>query len=299
MHIRPKHRIEYFLLRTLVRVFRLLPMRLAFGLMWGIAVLGHYGFRFRAAEARRRIREVFGDHYSEREVRRIAWVSWRNLCLNVVELCRAPDMTEEWIHRHLDLRAIESSLAYIRSGKPAIFGTAHIGNYDIIGTALYKLGIPVFFIARRQRNPLTNDFLNRMRGYSGGEVLQNEEGVVREVVKRLRKSQVLCILPDVRHPRKAESLRFLGKTANIAVGAAAFARMADAPIFPSFDRRIGWFDHQIRAYPAIRPNQLAEKKSDILRMIQEYLDIIEQEIRAAPEQYFWYNKRWVLDPFAE
>jgi len=31
-------------------------------------------------------------------------------------------------------------------------------------------------------------------------------------------------------------------------------------------------------------------------MMQKLVSIFDAEIRANPEQYFWFNKRWVLDP---
>jgi lauroyl/myristoyl acyltransferase len=31
-------------------------------------------------------------------------------------------------------------------------------------------------------------------------------------------------------------------------------------------------------------------------MTQQVLTIVEEAIRADPGQWFWYNKRWILDP---
>ena len=38
------------------------------------------------------------------------------------------------------------------------------------------------------------------------------------------------------------------------------------------------------------------KEADWTRMTQQGMDIFDQAIRKHPDQYFWYNKRWVLDP---
>ena len=46
----------------------------------------------------------------------------------------------------------------------------------------------------------------------------------------------------------------------------------------------------------IVPDPEADKKEDIERMFKELLALFESIIREQPEQYFWYNKRWVLDP---
>jgi lauroyl/myristoyl acyltransferase len=39
-----------------------------------------------------------------------------------------------------------------------------------------------------------------------------------------------------------------------------------------------------------------DKAEDCRRITQRVMDIFDAAIRAQPEQYFWYNKRWVLDP---
>ena len=36
-----------------------------------------------------------------------------------------------------------------------------------------------------------------------------------------------------------------------------------------------------------------------LFLTQQVIDIYDRAIRQEPEQYFWYNKRWVLDPLEE
>jgi lauroyl/myristoyl acyltransferase len=39
-----------------------------------------------------------------------------------------------------------------------------------------------------------------------------------------------------------------------------------------------------------------EKQEDIVRMTHSVIAVLDKEIQANPEQWFWYNKRWVLDP---
>ena len=77
MKYRAKHVVEYAALRSLTAVVRILPYRLALGLGWALAWIAFHLVRWRVDAAKTRIREVLGDTVSEREVRRIAWVSLR------------------------------------------------------------------------------------------------------------------------------------------------------------------------------------------------------------------------------
>ena len=37
-------------------------------------------------------------------------------------------------------------------------------------------------------------------------------------------------------------------------------------------------------------------EEDFLRMTREVMALFDQAVREHPDQYLWYNKRWVLDP---
>ena len=89
----------------------------------------------------------------------------------------------------------------------------------------------------------------------------------------------------------------LGGTANLGAGTATFARIAKVPIYPTIVTREGWTRHRIRSLPAVEADMTLDKQADIERMSAIVVNILDQEIQAAPEQWFWFNKRWILDPY--
>jgi KDO2-lipid IV(A) lauroyltransferase len=294
-----KHVVEYGLLRVLMVFFQWLPYRLALGMAWLLAVFIHFGLRFRAREARRRIREAIGEDLPASRVRRIAWISFRNICFNAVEIVRLPRTPPDWFDRHVHMASAGEIREQLRGAGCVVLATLHMGNWDVLGIKAHRLGYPVFFIARRQKNPLTDACLNRMRGVTGVKTLLNDEHIVREVLRQLRAGQWLAILPDVRSRQPAMAVPFLGKDANLAEGAALFARQVNAPIIPMVSVRQGWTRLVCARHPAIFPDPAADKKEDIRRMMRELMDVFTRCIREHPEQYFWYNKRWVLEPPAD
>ena len=296
---RMKHRVEYAALRLLAGVIRRLPYRVALGLGWGVAVLLHYGVGFRRAEARRRIRQVFGPALPARRVRRIAWRSWRNLCFNAVEIVRVPRMDRDWIARHHDEEGIRRLAASIPAGEGAVLAVPHAGNWDVAGVALHLFGLPMFFLARRQRNPLADAYLNRMRGATGVTTVQSDARNLRAAARRLKAGMYLAILPDVRARTPGLRIPFLGGEANLAPGMALFARLAGVAIYPVFLRRAGWTPARMRLFDPVRPDPSLSRDADLERMTRTVVAHFDEAIRADPEQYFWYNKRWVLDPLEE
>jgi len=154
----------------------------------------------------------------------------------------------------------------------------------------------VFSIAGKQRNPLFNDYINRLRERGGIKILIRGSSTPKAVLQELKSGKLLAILSDVRMPTDGLPIRFFGKTANIGPGMATFAYHAKVPIFPVITRREGWSRHWFRFGPPLHPDRTADKKSEILRLTQQVFDILESGIREAPEQWFWFNKRWIFEP---
>jgi len=99
MKHKPKHIAEYVALVLLSGLVRILPLRAALGLGWLFAAGSHFIGRVHVERTRGRIWEVFGDRYTDKEVRRIAWIAWRNLCFNAIDALRFSMLTPEKIRK--------------------------------------------------------------------------------------------------------------------------------------------------------------------------------------------------------
>jgi KDO2-lipid IV(A) lauroyltransferase len=296
MH-RPKHIVEYVLLAGAGGLVRMLPLRAALCLGWLVAAGMHYLGGFRRQEALRRLAEVYGDRFDEKERRHIAWISWRNLCFNGVEALRFSKLTlDEVMKQPLAQEAPRLSQALDEEEHGYIFATIHMGNWDMAGVAADLMGIPIFSIARRQKNPLTDEYLNKARNAFNMEIILNDSKILKGVIRRIKQGKVLAILPDVRNRTEAFPIRFLNGEANLGAGVALFARQCNCPIYPAVVRRVGWTRHEAVVFDPIRPDPSLEKTEDWNRIMQQMMDLFNDEIAKTPEQYFWYNKRWVLDP---
>lgn len=284
------------MLRGLFGVVNLLPLRAALGVGWLIGAFFFFVLRYRAVEAQRRIGQVFGDTCIAGERRRIAWHSFRNICFNAVEAARFGKLTPDAVRAMPLYTQLQQVKEFHREHGPMVFATAHMGNWDLAGVAAKLDGMPIFSIARRQKNPLTDDLLNQMRNATGMDVVLNDSRILQNVVRRLKGGEVLAILPDVRSRDSNVTVDFLGGQSNLGPGTAIFAQMAKCPILPVAVIRNGWTRHEAKVFDPISPDPNADKAADRLRIMQEVISVFDQLIREHPEQYFWFNKRWVLNP---
>jgi len=299
MHIL-KHYAEYLALRFVAGLVSALPYRAALFVGWLNALLMFYVFRFRVNTAKRRIRLVFGDKYSNHEVNRIAWQSYRNIVFNAIDMVRMGKLTMEWFKSYTDFTPVFEALSKRPEPKlGCIIATAHLGSWELAAIVCQFAGIPIFSIAAKQKNPFTNEYLNILRESTGLETIARGAGLTRDILRNLSAGKALAILPDVRMPVEAISVPFLGGIANVGGGMAGFARHAGVPIIPCFANRIGWTHHKAVAYEPILPDLSLSKEDDIRRMTLAVMKIIEDEIRKDPGQWFWFNKRWILDPLTK
>ncbi len=297
MRVLIKHRIEYVALRALSGLFCVLPYRVALAVGAGLAWIAFYILRFRVEEAMRRIQLVLGPECSGRQARRIAWISLRNLFFNGVEILRFPVMHRKWVETYVDIQCWGFIRERSAGQTGAILAVPHMGNWDLAGVGVSLLGVPIFFMARRQKNPLTDAYLNRLRGVTGVEtVLTDDSGALRKAVRNLKVGKVWALLPDVRARETGIEVGFLGGMAALATGMDAFARRAHVPIVPACAYRYGWTKHRWVTFDPVLPDHSVDKETDQRRIMEEVMTRFDAQIRSHPEQYFWYNKRWILDP---
>jgi len=297
MKYKPAHILEYGLVVLFGFIVRILPLRGALALGWMAAAASHFIGRVHVTRTRRRVRQVLGCDATEKEIRRIAWLAWRNLCFNAIEGFRFTKLTADKI-RKMPLARIEKDLRRILNEceNGFILATPHMGNWEVAGIAGDLMGFPLFVIVRKQKNPLMNDYINKMRRSFNLEVLHRESKIWKGVADRIKQGKILAILPDIGVRRGGVTVDYLKGKATIATGAAHFSQLANCPVYPIFVRRIGWTKHDVVLLDPISPNPSADRDDDQHRIMQEIMTAFTTEILKTPEQYFWHNKRWVLDP---
>jgi KDO2-lipid IV(A) lauroyltransferase len=296
-----KYRIEFALLVAVKALVNALPYRAALVLGWLLALLGFHVLRFRRTEAVRRIRSVFGNNIGGRTPDAVAWEAFRNFLFTAVESMRGETVDAGWLARYMpsDGGLFDTMARQAASGKGAIMTLPHMGSWELAGSACRVRRIALFSIAARQKNPYFNEYLNRQRSRSGIDILVRGDASLKAVLRNLKQGKCFAILPDVRMPTPALAVPFLGSTANVGAGMAMFARQADAPIFVVILTRIGWSRHEAVLHGPFRHNPDAPRDEDLLRLTREVFACFDEAIRKNPGQWFWYNKRWILDPVTE
>ncbi len=295
MKYKLSHVLEYAAARTVSALLVLLPHRVTLALVWGPVRLAWALKPAFRARTLRRLRQALGPGKTEAELRRIAWLAFRNLAFTAVESIRFPGTRRAWVERHMKLGNVDDVHAALATGRGFIAAVPHMGNWELAGIALHSLGVELVTLARRQKNPLMDAWINRLRMSTGVEAIDTRSRAIAEIPRKLlEEKKVLALLPDVRARVGGVPVRFFGVEIEVPGGAAHYARATGVPVFTAEVTRTGWARHGWRKTGRIESDPALSEAEDYRRIMQYILTRFEESVRANPENYFWFNKRWVL-----
>jgi len=295
---RVRRRLKDALYGAGLRLVKAYAMRLSDESAWRLGVwLGRVGYRLarrEATRARANLAQAFPD-WSSAKVAATARACFENLGANVVEILRFDRLRPETIGERVELVGVEHLDAALRKGRGCIALTAHFGNWELLAAALSQYGFRVDAIARELRSRSLNHLLTVQRTLGGYRAL-SRTSALREVIRSLRDNRVLGVLADVDTAVASVFVNFFGRPAATPVGPVVLSQRCGAEVVPLFIRRVDRFRHRVEAYPALEWYRSGDATRDLERNVQQYTDLIEAQIRSAPEQWIWLHERWKRQP---
>lgn len=178
--------------------------------------------------------------------------------------------------------------------KACMVVSAHFGNWEAAisyFSAVRKC--PAVAVAKPMHNPLIERVVAAQRSASGWATISTRNDPLREIVATVRADTALVMLADQDARRDGMLVPFFSLAASTPAGPATLAYRFSLPILVVLCRRDS-ADGRYRArfYPPIYPDTKADRKSEVERLTRAHVAILEEAIREAPEQYFWFHNRW-------
>ena len=197
-------------------------------------------------------------------------------------LCRS----KAHIKRRVKLHGFEHVEKVRAEGRPIIFIMPHVWPIDYAGLRL-NLEIPMVSMAKAHRNRLFNWFSNRLRSRMGGRIYMREAGI-RALLSELKNDHSFFYLPDEDlGPQQSVFSPFLGTTKATLPVVGRLAKAGKAKVMPV---TIGYDQHDrvfnLTVLPDVETDTMDTKENEALVLNQ----MVEQVIKAYPEQYMWFLK---------
>jgi KDO2-lipid IV(A) lauroyltransferase len=123
-------------------------------------------------------------------------------------------------------------------GRPGVFVSAHLGNWNLLPLVAARAGVPLAVVYRRQTNPRIERLMQGWRSTLGARFLEVKEAS-RALPRELRRGRSVGLLIDQRYDR-GELIPFFGTPAYTTVVPARLACRLELPLIPvRVERRRG------------------------------------------------------------
>ena len=230
---------------------------------------------------------------SDDERRALARAVTRHFARSALDAIRLQRLRPEELLAAVEITGIENLENAIAGGRGAFFLTAHIGSWEVAALVTgLKVEAGLSVVNRPLDNPLLEVELDRLRKLYGNHVF-GKHNIVREVLAQLKKGGGVGILIDqrVREDQGVE-VPFFGHPAWTPGILARMTRKTGAPVVPTFALRDKPGHYHLRYDEPVTVDGLSDAELEDGPLTARYMAILEQAIRAHPDQWLWYHDRW-------
>ncbi len=285
----------YVLVRTLICVIQALPLQRAVQWAEGLAFLAHRILRIRRTVLEDNLRHAFPTS-SPTERDQLAMAMWEHLFLLGVEMLHAPRKIHrsnwrQWVTIPADEKQI--IVRHMLDRRALVVVTAHFGNFEISGYVAALLGFPTYTLARSLDNRFLDPYLKRIREKSG-QVMFPARGTAELAQTVLETKGTLALLGDHHAGPKGCWVTFFDRPASCHKSVAVFALANKVPLMVILATRKPKHPMHfvLRMVGVFDPCQPAESLPSVSELTQWYNNLLERQIRAQPDQYWWLHRRW-------
>jgi heptosyltransferase-2 len=278
----------YLFYRAGTAIASVLPVRILFGL-GNFMGLGAWLLlpQYRRL-ARRNLEIAFANEKSPRELRRIGRRHFQRLGANLICSAKMGSMPPEKLARYVEMENLEAVHQELRAGRPVILLLSHIGNWELfaplvpyyadyarIGTVYQKLG-----------NRYIDEDVSRKRARAGAELFDRSEGF-HKAIELLRSGGLIGILGDQHAGDHGVWTPFFGRLSSTSPLSGLLAKRTGARVIAAAVHTEGPARWRMVFTPRID-----SPRDSVNSVTLKGNETIEQQIRKAPEDWFWVHNRW-------
>jgi len=192
----------------------------------------------------------------------------------------------------------ERLMDYAKTGKPVIFVSGHIANWEVIGTTLHGAGLRTAYVYRAANNPLIDRrIIAKRAAHISADLIPKDHRGRRRLMQAAKEGRPLGMLVDQKL-REGIEARLFGRPAMTSPTPARFAIKYEADIVPVTVRRTRGARFEIRFDPPLAFEPTGDPQADVLALTQKINDAIEAMIRAEPGQWLWFHRRFPKSEYA-
>lgn len=241
----------------------------------------------------RNLRIAFPDmDPAERD--RLAIEQWEQTGRTFAELAVMDRLTPEG--GRIDLVGFERLQTIRDSGRPVVFVSGHLANFEVMAAAILAAGVPCQVTYRAANNPYVDALIRKSRERYGIKLFAPKGDGTRELMAGMKRGDSIALLVDQKYSQGPE-VEFFGQPVNASPGAARLALKFGTVIQPLSVTRLPGVRFRVMAHEPITVPDTGDKAADVLAGVQAVNRFVEDRVREHPVDWFWVHKRWPAEVY--
>ena len=281
-------RLDFALFWLLVKLTERLPVDTASRIGERLGRMIGKLLKRKSAIFRENLATVFPE-LSAREIDRLVSRAWGQAGRVLLEYPHLGTILAEHDRLLIDIR--EPIATYRDPSRPCVIVTAHQSNWEVVCSAMAKLGMPNASLYSPPSNPLLDRLLLDSRRALNCELLPRDQGA-RLLMRALKHGQTAAMVMD-RQVKDGQPVHFFGRSKPSTVLPARLALKFGCELVPVQVERLADARFRVTFHPPVTPRDPdADEAAQALDMIQQVHHQFEGWIRQHPEDWFCSKRVW-------
>ncbi len=286
-----QHVFEYLFVRAFHVLVKITPGKLREPFADSLATIARLITRSRVEIARKNLKLVFSES-SDEEIKPIIRGVYRNIAQNAFDIVDARAAFSRIVIPPQAAASLERVRETLAGGRPVVFATGHIGNWEILGQYIGCEFKECRFVAQEQSNKYIDRYINDLRiAQMENNKIIHSHAAARELPKALKRGAPIFLVADQDAGKDGIVVDFMGTQASYHRGIASFSYHYNAPLAPIFLVRSG--GKMTLVIPAIvEPNTAAAREEEFKRLVSVFSEQLGAVVQRYPDQWLWTHRRW-------
>src|SRR4051812_14237671 len=280
--------VVYLLYRAGLAVVAALPLSFLFGFGQFLgACVWMFSGKYRRL-ATRNLEIAFANEKSPLELHQLVRRHFRQLGGNLLCSAKLTQMSPEKILERVEVENIESMTREFRAGVPVVLVLSHIGTWEVFAQLMPKFtgfvrGASVY---QGLGNRFIDEHVRRTRSHTGLELFDRHDGF-DPVIDLLRSGGGVGVLSDQHAGDHGVWTPFFGRLASTSPLPALLARRTRAAVIAA-----AVYTTAPARWRMVFTERFDQSGDSLAGLTSKINEVIEQQIRHAPEDWFWVHNRW-------
>lgn len=231
-------------------------------------------------------------HLSNNELQKIEKGFYRHFCDSFFEMAKTLNITDEQIRKRFTFTNIDLAHEYETRGKSIVVLIGHYASYEwLLSMSLYFNAYRGFGIYKVIRNKYFNELVKKIRRKFKAELIGTKRTI--PVMRQNEREGIKGFYGFIsdQSPKKTSIIyygKFFGVEVPVQVGGEILAKKLDMNVMFARVEKTGRGYYQCTFVPL--PG--SPKDYPNFEVTDWFMDLLEQQIKEAPEYYLWTHKRF-------